>query len=233
MALAILARWGFFIFWIAKDREKGREPDDQDRPGKRGPKYKRAFGEPKDKAQESFTDPDSRIMKRGSSGFDQCYNGQIAVDEAEQIIVATGLTQSASDVQELVALMEQIKQTTGAYPDKALADAGYRSEPNLQSLEDQGIEGFVAFGREKNGMPKEPDPAKKATCRMAKKMKTARAQNHYRKRKYLGEPPFAWIKSVMGFDRFSLRGVEKTTSEWDLACLAANLRRMHWKMEWA
>jgi hypothetical protein len=65
---------------------------------------------------------------------------------------------------------------------------------------------------------------------MAQKMKTPRAQTHYRKRKYLGEPPFAWIKSVMGFDRFSLRGVEKVASEWDLACLSANLKRMHRKL---
>jgi len=28
-------------------------------------------------------------MKRGSSGFEQCYNPQIALDNAEQIIVAT------------------------------------------------------------------------------------------------------------------------------------------------
>jgi hypothetical protein len=34
----------------------------------------------------------------------------------------------------------------------------------------------------------------------------------------------------MGFDRFHLRGLTKVTSEWDLACLAANLRRMHRKV---
>ena len=27
-----------------------------------------------------------------SQGFDQCHNGQIAVDEATQVIAATGLT---------------------------------------------------------------------------------------------------------------------------------------------
>ncbi len=81
-----------------------------------------------------------------------------------------------------------------------------------------------------NGESKPPNPENEATCRMAKKMKTDRAKKHYRKRKYLAEPPFAWIKSVMRFDRFSLRGVAKVTSEWDLACLAANLKRMHGKL---
>ena len=214
------------------DREKGRDPDDQDRPGKRGKPFKRPFGEPEDQAQENFTDPDSRIMKRGSSGFEQCYNPQIAVDEAAQIIVAATVTQSASDVQELEPVLDQIKETTGQYPDKTLADAGYRSEANLQMLEKKGVEGFVAMGREKNGETKEPNPENEATCRMAKKMKTERAKKNYRKRKYLGEPPFAWIKSVMGFDQFRLRGFDNVTSEWNLACLAANLKRMHRKLVW-
>jgi transposase len=214
------------------DREKGREPDDQDRTGKQGKPFKRAFGEPEAKAQENFTDPDSRIMKRGSSGFEQCYNPQIAVDEAEQIIVATTVTQSGSDLHELEPVLDQIQKTTGTYPDKTLADAGYRSEANLQMLEEKGVEGFVAMGREKNGEAKEPNPENPATCRMAKKMKTERGKRHYRKRKYLGEPPFAWIKAVMGFDQFSLRGIDNVTSEWNLACLAANLKRMHGKLAW-
>ena len=215
------------------DREQGREPGDQDRTGKPGRPFKRAFGEPEGTDQENFTDPDSRIMKRGSSGFAQCYNAQIAVDEVEQIIVAAVVTQSASDVHQLEPLIEQIQETTGAYPDKTLADAGYRSEANLQRLEEKGIEGFVAMGRKKNGEPKPPDPENEATCRMAQKMKTDRAKQHYRKRKYLAEPPFAWIKSVMGFNRFNLRGFAKVTSEWDLACLAANLKRMRGKVVWA
>lgn len=65
---------------------------------------------------------------------------------------------------------------------------------------------------------------------MMRKMATQRGRNTYRKRKWIGEPPFAWIKSAMGFDRFRLRGLAKVTSEWNLACLAANLRRMHGKV---
>jgi transposase len=214
------------------DEENGRDPDDQDRPGKPGPGFKRPFGEPKASAQENFTDPDSRIMKRGSSGYEQCYNPQIAVDETEQIIVATHVTQSASDVQELEPLMDQVEEIVGEFPKKVLADAGYRSESNFQALEDREIEGFVVFGRKKNGESKEPKASHKASTRMAKKMQTIRGKAQYRKRKYLGEPPFAWIKSVMGFRQFSLRGIDKVSREWDLACLAMNLKRMHQKMVW-
>ncbi len=31
----------------------------------------------------------------------------------------------------------------------------------------------------------------------------------------------------MGFRRFSLRGLEKVRGEWDLVCLALNVRRLH------
>jgi transposase len=212
------------------DRERGREPGDEDRTGKPGKPYRRRFGEPEPKAQENFTDPDSRIMKRGSSGFEQCYNAQIAVDERERIIVATGVTQSAADVEQLIPVLDEIEKNTGERPARCLADAGYRSESNLQALETRRIDGYVAMGREKNGTQKGPSAALRATCRMMRKMATQRGRNTYRKRKWIGEPPFAWIKSAMGFDRFRLRGLAKVTSEWNLACLAANLRRMHGKV---
>ncbi len=40
------------------------------------------------------------------------------------------------------------------------------------------------------------------------------------------EPPNGWIKSVLGFRQFSLRGLDKVKAEFKLVCLALNLRRM-------
>lgn len=214
------------------DREQGREPGDEDRNGKPGRPFQRRCGEPEAKAQENFTDPDSRIMKRGSSGFEQCYNAQIAVDETERIIVATAVTQSASDVEQLIPLLDAVEANTGETPACCLADAGYRSESNLEELATRNIEGYVAIGREQDGAQKTPSLLLAATRRMARKLRTKRGQRIYRKRKWIGEPPFAWIKSAMGFDRFHLRGLGKVTAEWNLACLAANLRRMHVTMVW-
>ncbi len=214
------------------DREQGREPGDQDRTGKPGRPFKRRFGEPEEKAQENFTDPDSRIMKRGSAGYEQCYNVQIAVDEVERLIVATAVTQSASDGNQLIPLLEQVQQNTGEPVQSCLADAGYRSESNLQALEEQKIEGYVARGREKGGSEKTASEDLPATQRMARKVGTKRGRAMYRKRKWIAEPPFAWIKSAMGFDRFQLRGLAPVCGEWDLACLAANLRRMKGRVAW-
>ena len=49
---------------------------------------------PEDKAQDNFTDPDSRIMKRAGGGFDASYNAQTAVDDAAHIIVAADQVRS-------------------------------------------------------------------------------------------------------------------------------------------
>ena len=92
--------------------------------------------------------------------------------------------------------------------------------------------GLVKLGTVAVDGSKEPNASDEASVRMAKKMQSARGRDQYRKRKYLGEPPFAWIKSVMGFRQFSLRGIGKVGGEWDLACLAMNLKRMHQKMVW-
>ena len=68
----------------AADEARGRHSDDDRRPpGGRGSSYKRDFGVPDEKAQSNFTDPKSRIMKT-SDGYQQCYNGQLAVDEEQR-----------------------------------------------------------------------------------------------------------------------------------------------------
>ena len=70
----------------AADDARGRQPD-QDRNPKGGSPYKRAYGEPDEKAQSNFTDPESGIMKTSSEGFQQCYNAQMAVDGEQQLVV--------------------------------------------------------------------------------------------------------------------------------------------------
>ncbi|WP_144022044.1 transposase, partial [Caballeronia sordidicola] len=48
----------------------------------------------------------------------------------------------------------------------------------------------------------------------------------YRRRKWLSEPPNGWVKQVLGFRQFSMRGLTKAQAEWKLVCAALNLRRM-------
>ena len=213
------------------DRAEGRSGEDDEKRGPGGGRSrKRAFGEPEAKAQENFTDPDSRIMKAGG-GFEQCYNAQIAVDGTSRLIVANGVTQSAADSRQLEPMLDGIRRNTKQTPEKVLADAGYASEENLRSLRRRGIDGYVAQGRgEKVGERVPSSPHRK---KMYEKLKTKRGRAVYRKRKHIAEPPFGWIKSVLGFRSFSLRGFAKVVAEWNLVCLALNVRRMNAQMVWA
>ena len=207
-----------------EDRQKGRTPNDG-RKGRGTKPFARDFGVPPDDAQDNFTDPESRIMKT-SSGFDQCYNGQLAVDEASQIIVATGLTNCGADNPELLPLLDQAHATLGAHPREVLADAGYRGEATFQTLEGRGVTAYISLGHEtRPGKP--PNPAHRATQRMADRLKCDAGRARYRRRKAIVEPVLGWIKEALGFRRFSMRGVVKTRGEWNVVCLATNLKRLH------
>ena len=97
------------------------------------------------KAQDNFTDPQSRIMKTSADGFQQCYNAQLAVEGENQLIVAVAVASNASDQGRLTPLVEA---------------------------------------------------------------------------------PIGWIKEALVFRRFSVRGLTKVRGEWDLVCLALNVKRM-------
>jgi len=208
------------------DRQQGRREGDGRKSPRGGSNFARDFGVPEDKAQENFTDPESRIMK-SSKGFEQCYNGQIAVDEDHQIIVATGLSNNAADAGELKPLIRKIREVTGRLPERLLADAGYRSEKNLRRFEKLKIDAYVSLGREgKQDRSQVSDPPANATERMRTKLSTEAGRRQYARRKAIPEPVYGWIKNVLGFRQFSLRGQRRAAGEWDLVCLATNLRRM-------
>jgi hypothetical protein len=49
----------------------------------------------------------------------------------------------------------------------------------------------------------------------------------YKLRQQTVEPVFGIIKEVLGFRRFSLRGLAKVTLEWEFGCFAYNCQRLH------
>jgi len=209
-----------------EDRQKGRHEGDGGRPdGKKGQPFKKEFGQPDAKAQDNFTDPESRIMKTGN-GFEQSYNAQACVDQEHQIIVAAGVTNSAADSTQLIPMIEATEAVVEQVPQQVLADAGYRSEANLEQLEKKNIDGVIATGREGKPDARPVSASNEATLRMKEKLKTPEGAAAYRRRKVIVEPVFGWIKRVLGFRQFSFRGLEKNTAEWHLVCLAMNLRRM-------
>ena len=196
-----------------------------------GRRVQRAYGVPEANSQENFTDPDSRIMP-SSGGFQQSYNAQTAVDEGSQLIVAADLSNNASDCASLVPMVLQVQCNTGLDPTMILADTGYASEAGLRSLEQMQLPACVALGREDKRQRAVRATDKPATARMAQRLSTPEGRAHYRRRKTIPEPVFGWIKQVLGFRSFSLRGLSAVSAEWRLMCTAMNLRRLH-RLGWA
>ena len=158
---------------MAADQEAERKPgDDKPGSGKKGKPFKRPRGEPKGKAQDNFTDPESRIMKTSADGFQQCYNAQAVVDAEARIIVATTVSNNASDTGQLGPTLDELNTNLSERPDRVLADAGYRSESNLRMLEQRQIDGYVPMGREKDLATAPLQPESTALGRMVRKMKS-------------------------------------------------------------
>jgi transposase len=187
---------------------------------------------PEDKKQYNFTDPESRIMK-GSDGFVQGYNCQIAVEENFQLIVGQAVTQQANDKQQLQPMVQAVEEQSGHKPEQILADSGYCSEENLEYLTESQIDGYVATKRQKHGqhpgsckrgpLPKGAGPVE----RMKRKLQTQKGKRIYALRKSIVEPVFGQIKHVRGFRQFILRGLEKVQAEWALVCLTHNILKMY------
>jgi transposase len=217
---------------VGEGEEEAQESGKKSR-GRRAKGADAETARPEDRAQRNFTDPDSRIMKcSATKSFEQCYNGQVAVDEAYQIIVASGLTQAANDKKQLVPLVEAMAENLGRLPDTLTADAGYFSEDNVRAVEDRGIDAYIAVGKMKHGAvptpaggraPQDLSPKE----RMRRKLGSERGRSVYAKRKWVPEPVFGQVKEARGLRQFLLRGWEAVSAEWALWCLTHNLLKIH------
>ena len=185
-------------------------------------------GSPKPNAQRNFTDPDSRIMVKGGE-FVQGYNAQAAVDAEAQIIVAAAVTNQPPDQEHLAPMLGQVIANCGQAPAAVSADSGYFSRENTEACTAQGVDGYLAVGRDPakaTPASQSPTPAQLARAAMAAKLKTAEGKAVYARRKVIVEPVFGQIKQARGFRRFSFRGIEKVRAEWSFVCATHNLLKL-------
>jgi hypothetical protein len=116
-----------------------------------------------------------------------------------------------------------------------LADGG---SVNAEAIERVGqkVDLYVAITSENNTYrrydyrPPKKRPAKKVVdprlIAMREKVTSEEGKRIYGKRASSVEPVFGIIKSAMGLRQFLLRGMVKVRIEWDLVCLAYNMRRL-------
>jgi transposase len=212
----------------AKEKESGKKP--------RGKPPTAPEPGAKDSDQINLTDEESRIMPVSGGGFEQCYNAQAGVDAHTMLVVATTLTQAPNDKQQVQPMLKVLQEQAPQLGEvqTLIADTGYCSESNIKACEQARIEPLLSVARQDHHPHwrerfTEPAPlAKDATPMqaMAHRLSTVAGKAAYAIRKQTVEPVFGVIKSVMGFRQFSLRGLRKVTGEWNLVCLAWNVKRM-------
>lgn len=209
----------------------------------RGRPPKAPTDKPKGTDQYNFTDPESRIMKAGNGDhFEQSYNAQAAVEVQSRLIVGQRVCPSPNDKEELVPTLAAIPAPVGAL-EAVLTDSGFYSESAVQAVEQNatgqpnGTTVYVAIERqnhhrsvadlEHKPQPLLPSADASPTQIMKYRLTTEIGKRKYKLRQQTVEPVFGIIKSVLGFDRFLLRGLAKVQLEWTLVCSAFNLKRLH------
>ncbi len=88
----------------------------------------------------SETDPEARVMKQGDGGFAPSHNVQVSTDTAHSIIVGAGVTQEASDQQQLVPAVEEVEKQNGRAPGQMIVDEGYTTRENVLAADERGLD---------------------------------------------------------------------------------------------
>ena len=70
----------------------------------------------------------------------------------------------------MMPLLDELQHRFGAEPEVVLADAGYCNEADLVELEERGIDGHVALGREGKTQAALDPHTRPATRRMSEKL---------------------------------------------------------------
>jgi len=181
----------------------------------------------------NLTDPDCGILHRKGAGTVIGYNAQIGVDiQGAGLIVTNTVSANGCDAQLLDQVLEQLKPELGQVKE-VVVDCGYESGRRAFELEKK--RGTKVY------YPPRPKPADSGSKRwhsrgqrlvghmrhlIKKRIDSAHGQWLQRRRQTVAEGAFGFIKQSLGFQRFSLRGLEKVQTEWQLVCLAFNLRKM-------
>jgi transposase len=179
------------------------------------------------------TDKEARVLKKAGKSV-VGYKAETAVSE-DHFIVGQRVTQTPTENDSLVPMLEEVKHNCDELPEKVLADAGLYSNANAQAMEEKGIDAYIPDsnmaaalnrGTRVKGRAKAPEMK-----RMRAKLRSAEGRKLYAQRKAIVEGPFGTMKIQRDLRRFRLRGLKKTSIEFTLSCIGYNLTRLHQELD--
>jgi transposase len=102
----------------------------------------------KNEARVSITDPQARVMKQSDGGFAPSYNVQISSDGAQGLIVGVQVTQARNDCAQLLPAVERVEERLQRKPRQMVADGGYTSRADIETMAEREIDFLGSMGRE-------------------------------------------------------------------------------------
>lgn len=183
----------------------------------------------------NLTDPDCAILHRKGAGTVIGYNAQIAVDvQGAGLIISNTVSAQGCDAELLHEVLEPIERQLGQAAQEVVVDTGYESGQRAYEIE-KNLGTKVIYSPRATQSSKSPGKKKQSrTQRLVRHMRylikkraeSAHGQWLRQRRQTVPEGAFGLIKRTMGFERFSLRGLKKVQTEWQLVCLAFNIRKL-------
>lgn len=187
--------------------------------------------QPDKQERRSIADPEARFLRARGGRFVLGYTGEIAVSE-DHLIVAQRVTRAASDNDSLAPMVDLVEATCGSPPERVVADSGYYSNENVETMEQRKIDAYVPDSNlaQRLNLRK---PADDLPCRdprlqrMRQKMLTEQGGKIYAQRRGIVEPVFGTLKEQRAMRGFRMRSRHKVAIEFALAAIAYNLTRLH------
>lgn len=82
----------------------------------------------------SFTDASARVMKMADGGFRPAHNIQVGIDSNSKFILGLHVTDSGTDGNQAVPMLDEVLRRTGVAPKILLADGGFATHDTVQQM---------------------------------------------------------------------------------------------------
>ena len=158
------------------------------------------------------------------------YNSQISVDEKHQFIIANDVTNQCNDSHQLVPMTKLSEKVLGEKPKSVKADNGYFPQLDEMIKQFPEIDLYLDdVNRRKEYVDLDNLSKKYSENQLNNLIKLLKKKGRieYKKRMHTAEPPFGNIKHNMGYRYFLLRGLHKVKGEFNLMCIAHNIKKIY------
>ena len=101
-------------------------------------------------------------MKMGDGRFRPAFNVQFATDTKTQVITGVKVTNSGSDQEEILPMVEQLQERYDKVPDEYLINGGFAKKENIEQLDpdpdDDTSSGMTVYAPVQNPKEETRDP---------------------------------------------------------------------------